>query len=416
MAVKSTTAPTPTRTVVINVSALQAFPPSHLNRDETGAQKTSPIGGTLRTRVSSAAWKRPMRQALRREAISEGSFSHRTNRLPEEVADKLVELGIVTDPDVAASKTAAMFLAMELNLKEGKLITNNSTFVREDAPVRIAEGMRAHIDSIRLASVSDDSASDDSETGEGSSKGSGKGSVQVPEAAKKAFRAAFDIDGAIDLALFGSFVATKKINVRHDGALSVNHAYSVDPARIIQDFYVNVDDLATNERDDDHDTFSNNIGVSDLSAQVFYRSMALDVNQLSINLDGDEELTAAAIKAALNVFINSVPAAKQRSSNAGTRPAVILLSVGSSRLTHDNAFVRAIRSDEVIRDATKALFQQAGFNSALDESHSYIALAASADAQEQLPDPETFPAEIEIVSSVGDLMEAVSKKVAEASK
>ena len=49
----------------IEFHILQSFPVTSLNRDDVGSPKTAVVGGVTRARVSSQAWKRQIRNALR---------------------------------------------------------------------------------------------------------------------------------------------------------------------------------------------------------------------------------------------------------------------------------------------------------------------------------------------------------------
>lgn len=405
MTTSSTFVPAPTTPArIINVHVLQAVPPSLLNRDDTGAQKTQTIGGTLRTRVSSQCWKRAMRMKFREEAIAAGAFAHRTNELPDEVAHALVAMGAVDNIEAARSKAAALFLSVGFNMKKSQRITNNSVFVHEDAAQRIANAMRDHLDEI---------VHTPGDTPKAAQKGS------APEKVKEAFKRAFDIDGAMDLALFGSFVAVGDFSSQHTAAVSANNACSVDPAQIVDDFFVAVDDNVVGRKrdasEDAREAATNNMGTSDLSSQVFYRTMALDVSQLRRNLNGDDALTRTATDAAIHAFISSVPAAKQTSTNAGTLPSLVLVSVGNARLTADNAFTRAIRSDNVVSDAVAALFAQVRYHSRFGVGQSYAVLAGDADADAQVPDPENFPVPLTVTDSLDELLGVISSATSEVS-
>ena len=54
----------PFRNLRIEFHILQSFPVTCLNRDDVGAPKTAMVGGVQRARVSSQAWKRPVRMAM----------------------------------------------------------------------------------------------------------------------------------------------------------------------------------------------------------------------------------------------------------------------------------------------------------------------------------------------------------------
>ena len=45
----------------MDIHCIQQVPPSNINRDDTGSPKTAYVGGVLRSRSSSQAWKRAMR-------------------------------------------------------------------------------------------------------------------------------------------------------------------------------------------------------------------------------------------------------------------------------------------------------------------------------------------------------------------
>ncbi len=51
----------PLKNTRIEFHILQSFPVTCLNRDDVGAPKTAIVGGSTRARVSSQAWKRPVR-------------------------------------------------------------------------------------------------------------------------------------------------------------------------------------------------------------------------------------------------------------------------------------------------------------------------------------------------------------------
>lgn len=49
----------------IDIHVIQTVPPSNLNRDDAGSPKHSMFGNFHRARVSSQAWKRAARMAIR---------------------------------------------------------------------------------------------------------------------------------------------------------------------------------------------------------------------------------------------------------------------------------------------------------------------------------------------------------------
>lgn len=339
---------------IINLHALHAVPPSLLNRDNLGAQKTVTQGGVVRVRVSSQCWKRAMRTWIRGQAIAGGAFASRSNRWPAAVAEALAsQHGI--EIDTATAKASAVFRALGFKMTD-RGATAAQIFAHGDTALRIAEVIAAHLDQI--------------------------GDKVEPEVIDAA-RTALSVSNAVDLALFGRMLAEQPVGGRIDGAVSVDHATSVDPAAIIEDFFTAVDDLTP-----EGEAVSGNLGVSDLSAPVFYRTASIDVDQLRRNLSGADnadELTAAAIAVAIEAFAVSVPSAKQRSSNAGTLPSLLVATTGPARLTAHNAYTAPIRSEHIIADATTALFDVLEAQRAFGNPQTPIAFPGDTAARQAIP-------------------------------
>lgn len=339
---------------IINLHALHAVPPSMLNRDNLGAQKTVTQGGVVRVRVSSQCWKRAMRTWIREQAIAGGAFAARSNRWPAAVAEVLTKRHGV-EIDTATAKAGAVFRALGFKMTD-KGATAAQIYAHQDTAAQIAEVIAAHLDQI-----------------------GDKVDLEVVDAA----RTALSVSNAVDLALFGRMLAEQPVGGRIDGAVSVDHATSVDPAAIVEDFFTAVDDLTP-----EGEAVSGNLGVSDLSAPVFYRTASIDVDQLRRNLSGAEDpdtLVAAAVAVAIEAFAVSIPSAKQRSSNAGTLPSLLVATNGPARLTAHNAFTTSIRGEQVVRDATTALFAVLAAQSRFGAAQSAVVLAGDPAAENAIP-------------------------------
>jgi len=357
---------------IINLHALHAVPPSLLNRDNLGAQKTVTQGGVVRVRVSSQCWKRAMRTWIREQAIAGGAFAARSSRWPAAVAEVLTERHGV-EIDTATAKAGAVFRALGFKMTD-KGATAAQIYAHQDTAAQIAEVIAAHLDQI---------------------------GDKVDPAATDAARIALSVSNAVDLALFGRMLAEQPVGGRIDGALSVDHATSVDPAAIIEDFFTAVDDLTP-----EGEAVSGNLGVSDLSSPVFYRTASIDVDQLRRNLSGADnadELVTAAVAVAIEAFAVSVPAAKQRSSNAGTRPSLVVATTGPARLTAHNAYTAPIRGEHVVADATTALFAVLATQNRFGTPQPVVALAGDPAAE------NAIPASTATVDSLQALIAAVTR-------
>lgn len=319
----------------ITLHALHAMPASLLNRDDTGAAKSITLGGTPRTRVSSQSWKRAMRTHLRSADLTDATYATRTRALPTMLAETLATPGpgrTERDRDAALAKASTVLHALVGVDDKGR--TTNVLFVPESTVETLAHVIDTGWDDIT-----------DTATRE------------VIDAAK----VAFDETHAIDLALFGRMLATTPGTVLHkqgprnvDAACSVAHAFSVDPARVMPDFFTAVDDYAT----DPGRTDQSMLGYSDLTAPVLYRHAALDTRTLRQHLaaatDADA-LTEATVAGFVDAFVQTTPTAKRASTAATTLPSFVLAVTGDRDLSLADAFTSAITSDDVLPAATTRL-------------------------------------------------------------
>ena len=102
----------------IEFHILQNFPPSNLNRDDSGAPKDCDFGGYRRQRISSQCLKRSVRQSDIFQHLMADRLGIRTKRAPEQVARQLVASGYQADPAQAAAE--ALFDALYKLDEDGK--------------------------------------------------------------------------------------------------------------------------------------------------------------------------------------------------------------------------------------------------------------------------------------------------------
>lgn len=315
---------------------IQAIPASLLNRDDAGAIKKITVDGVPRVRVSSQSWKRSIRTGMRTSAIEHGSFGLRTTRFPKLTADILAaEHGIDAHRAVAVSSAVFTGLGLKANEKTGN--TAVSVFASEQLPARVAAAIAEHDADITFDE---------------------KKGVIVPDPVLAAARSALDVDATIDLALFGRMLA----EIPHgnvDGAVSVAHAFSVDPLALEADFFTAVDDAAG-----EGEAVSSMLDTADLAAPTLYRYVELDRRQLRSNLSGAstdaavvEALALAAEASFVEWTVRSLPSAKKRSSAAHTLPILVLADTGSAVYSLADAFSPAVKGDQVAADATARLLR-----------------------------------------------------------
>ena len=81
--------------MLYEIHMIKNYPPTNLNRDDTGAPKTGMFAGTLRGRISSQCLKRSWRTSeIFRQAIGEAHLGVRTRQLPQLVVDELRSRGV----------------------------------------------------------------------------------------------------------------------------------------------------------------------------------------------------------------------------------------------------------------------------------------------------------------------------------
>lgn len=253
---------------IIEFHIAQSFPVSTLNRDDVGAPKTAVVGGVVRARVSSQAWKRQIRFAMQDLGAK---LAYRSKKMDALLADKLKAHG-VDDEKALKSATAIM----------SKIGDSTILFISDNELERLANRM-----------------------------------IEVDLDAKKIKDAEFkklfkniepSLDG-LDIALFGRMVA--KVNdLSVEGATSYNHPISTHIIENDIDFFTAVDDFKTDE-----ETGSAHLGANEFNSATYYRYISINLGVLAETLFGDSEVDIDLINRAIDYFTKAlfiaVPFARQ---------------------------------------------------------------------------------------------------------
>ncbi|OLT40103.1 hypothetical protein BJF85_25305 [Saccharomonospora sp. CUA-673] len=229
----------------VTIHALQSLPYSNLNRDREGAPKTCEYGGVVRARVSSQAWKRPIRDAIETEL---GASTWRTRRLAPKIADRLIAAGWNGDDARRAGRAvldAAAGAAAKSASKQGGLRpdpdTDESNIMLWVADAALDE-LVALCDSQREAIAA---------TPLPTPKKSGRKATNPSDSEHEQPDRVTVLDGAAVLpaletrnpviSLLGRFVAELP-GSQVDGAVQMAHAISVNATTDEVDFFATVDD------------------------------------------------------------------------------------------------------------------------------------------------------------------------------
>ena len=129
--------------MLIEIHMLKNYPPVNLNRDDSGAPKSCFFGGVQRGRISSQCLKRSWRTSDIFKNI--GSCGIRTRKMPELVAERLLEMGV--DPEIAnVAKEKMTGIANKEGTTSKDGLTAQIVFYSTEEINRIAKRVKEAID------------------------------------------------------------------------------------------------------------------------------------------------------------------------------------------------------------------------------------------------------------------------------
>ncbi|MFH8557185.1 type I-E CRISPR-associated protein Cas7/Cse4/CasC [Streptomyces celluloflavus] len=179
----------------------------------------------------------------------------------------------------------------------------------------------------------------------------------LPKATRDAILLALAPRDAVDIALYGRFLAELPDSPNVDGAVQTGHAFTVHESEQIEDFYAAADDAKLDRKrnalsflDAADDAGAGMTGYQSLISGTFYRHAVLDRTQLRTNLRVAGMDEAAAEKAAseaekefVNAFVEAFPEAKKNSTaSTGSLPALVLAFEGERPYNYASAFQRPV--------------------------------------------------------------------------
>lgn len=259
----------PLRNTRIEFHILQAFPVTCLNRDDVGAPKTAIVGGVQRARVSSQAWKRPVRMAMQKFGAKLGV---RTKHVAQTIQQACLDLGATQEQVTACGETLAAYFSKDtllfFTLTEAKSLAEYAK--EKEFDFKQLKEKEAH------------------------------------KVAKKALNPALD---GVDIALFGRMVA-QAADLNVEAAASFSHAISTHKTSNEVEFFTALDDLAT-------EAGSAHIGSLEFNSATYYRYVSLDLGQLYESLSGQN--VPEAVESFTKALFVAVPTARQ-TTQSGASP------------------------------------------------------------------------------------------------
>lgn len=310
----------------LQIHLLTFYPPSNVNRDDTGNPKTATVGGVTRLRISSQALKRAWRTSDVFSSALVGHKGERTQRLGEEVLAHLHTQGVEEKKAVAiAREIAGVYGKVKAEKDANPARTEQLVFVSPSeraAAMAVAERMAAG---------------------------------EKVDLKKEQDTLLHKADSAADIALFGRMLASAP-TFNREAAVQVAHAITTHRVTVEDDYYTAIDDLKT----DTEDAGAGFLGEAGFGSGVFYLYLCINQDLLKKNLG--EECETGVAQAALGALVEAAmtvsPSGKQNSFAALARAGYVLVEKGNAQpRTLAGAFARPVGGVDLMGQSIGALQQ-----------------------------------------------------------
>ncbi|GAB3654313.1 type I-E CRISPR-associated protein Cas7/Cse4/CasC [Actinocorallia lasiicapitis] len=340
-------------------------------RDENGSPKTIVYGGVERHMITSQARRRAERVHARERANQGvGALAGRSTGTRTREWALITGRALVAQYRWDEAEAIAMARAVlnAVGLKFGdptKVSVANRTkvllFAPSDAGARIAAHLHSHGGTLREWMAEYDKAQQAAvKPKRGAAKPADAPAVSLPPLPKETrttILTALAPRDAIDIALYGRFLAEIPESPNVDGAVQSAHSFTVHEAEQIDDFYAAADDAKLDRKrnaldflDAADDGGAGMTGYQSLISGTFYRHAVLDRRRLRTNLraagmseDEAEELSVAAEREFVNAFVEAFPEAKRNSTaSTGSLPGLVLAFEGERPYNYAAAFQRPV--------------------------------------------------------------------------
>lgn len=264
----------------VQLHLLTSYPPANLNRDDLGRPKTAIMGGETRLRISSQSLKRAWRTSEVFESALGPHLGTRTKEKGTRVYRSLVAAGVPDETALEAAQAVA-----------GAFAKVESKKPKEGEEPEVETGQLVHYSPEELAAIDALAETLAAEK-------------RLPTSDELALLR--DDHRAVDIALFGRMMAEHP-GYSAEAAAQVAHAITVHRTQVEDDFFSAVDDLNEGRED----SGAGHLGENEFGAGLFYLYLCIDRGLLVSNLQGDEALTALALRALAEAALTVAPTGKQ---------------------------------------------------------------------------------------------------------
>ena len=261
----------------LDIYVLQSVPAANINRDDTGAPKTVVYGGVTRSRVSSQAWKRAMRNDFREQGIETG---FRTKKVLELLTNELIR-------QKELDSDSALKIAQSI-LDTAKIKYDKENLTK--ALLMISPGQIRKLVEYALTNEKLDS---------------------------KEIKEVFNNNNSIDLALFGRMVADNP-ELTVEATSQVAHAISTHEIEPEFDYFTALDDLQNKEN-----AGAAMLGDLEYNSSTLYRYANVNIRELIEDLGKEDAIKG--VKEFIKSFVKSMPTGKQNTFANKTVPGYVMV-------------------------------------------------------------------------------------------
>ena len=311
----------------VQLHLLTSYPPSNLNRDDTGRPKTALMGDALRLRISSQSQKRAWRTSDIFETALAGHIGTRTKDMGKQVHARLVAASV--------SDKNAREWARQIVGKFGKLKSDKKLDKDEDLQIE----QLAHFSPEEVEAI------------EQLAKGCASRNAGPTEEELNLLR---NPRKAADIAMFGRMLADSPA-FNMEAAVQVAHAITVHKSAVEDDYFSAVDDL----NDGLTDKGAAHIGERSYGAGLFYLYICIDRALLVENLGGDKVLADKALQAFIHAVTKVSPTGMQNSHASRAYASYVLAEKGGQQpRSLAQAFLKPVKpfeGEDMLEKAVKAI-------------------------------------------------------------
>lgn len=368
----------------LQLHILTAYPPSNLNRDESGMPKTAKFGSVNRGRISSQCnkyWyrngdvfgslidyktKKSLRTrkyvsdifapCLEKHGVPEAEiktwsadvFSLLGGKGAEDTSDADTENLDEIEPEEDAGKWAEFSHKQVIVINAGevkaleKIAADIAAYVKkEEHPAYIDK-----IEKLRKDVASKKEKEEKADKGNKKRKSQAKKNPVTDGLATQIDSYAKDYSRSIDTSLFGRMSASHP-DWNVEAACQVAHSFTVHPIVNEVDYFTAVDDI--NKRG------AALVSSSGFNSGVYYLYVCLDTETLLENLK-DCKLAKDVVEALVYSLVSVSPGGKQNSHASRALASFVLAEKGSIQpRSLAAAFLKPIRSEDIVNDSIEAL-------------------------------------------------------------